>query len=285
MKEQELRERLNSLTGPEIPAETHYAFLSAVSLGKDGKIMKKRVSAGLVIAIILLLITAAAIATGMLYDTKWWYENRFAETDPEMVQGVVDNLIENPEQQQGEDSLVNIVVQETAMVPEKGTLTIAYRITPKDPEHYELHNMFALDVDGSYMSKDYVPPEDADEDWEERNYHMLWVGMPDGEGNRHGPVAEMMDDSSKRLLLIDLEYDKLSPAPGRPSMDEFRTPEGEVIYMVEYTEYRLYNEFSEEVTCTVPYRVVEYTEGMDDKELYQGGTTGQLTFSLHNGGK
>ena len=285
MKEQEIRERLNSLISPEIPAGTHYAFLSAVSQGKEGKIMKKKISAGLVFALILILVTVASIAASVVYDLKWWYSERTAAPDEEMIQKIVENRVENPEQKQGEDNLVNIMVQETAMVPEKGTVTIAYKITPKDPEHYELHNLYELDVDGAYMGKDYVPPEDADEELEERNYHMMWRSNPDGEDNRIGPVMEMMDDSSKHLLFIDLQYDKTSPDPGLASMDEFRTPEGEVIYMVEYRQHLLNNEFSPEITCTVAYRVVEYTEDMADEELYLGGTTGQLTFNLHNGGK
>ena len=281
MTERELRDRLNSLAGTEIPAETHRAFLSAALPGKEEMKMKKKISAGLVFALILLLIAVAAIAAGIVYDMKWWYTERHAYVDEEKVQAVMEHRVENPEQKQDEDSLVSITVQETSRVPETGTLTIAYKVTVRDPEHYELHDMWALDVDGAYMGKDYVPPEDADEDWEERNYHMMWRSDPDSESNRIGPVMEMMDDSGKHLLLIELQYDQISPAPGTPSMDEFRTPEGEVIYMVEYSQYRLYNEFSNEITCTVPYRIVEYTEGMDDTELYRGGKTGQLEFILH----
>ncbi len=51
MTEQELRSRLESLTG-EIPAETHRAFLSAASPGKEAKVMKKKISAGLVFALV-----------------------------------------------------------------------------------------------------------------------------------------------------------------------------------------------------------------------------------------
>ena len=58
MTEQELRDRLNSLT-EAIPDEAHRSFLMAASPGKDEIIMKKKISVGLIIAI---LVSLAAIA-------------------------------------------------------------------------------------------------------------------------------------------------------------------------------------------------------------------------------
>ena len=46
MTEQELRARLNRMTG-EIPAETHQAYLSAVLRGKDEVRVKRKIPAGL----------------------------------------------------------------------------------------------------------------------------------------------------------------------------------------------------------------------------------------------
>ena len=65
MTEQELRERLNRMTG-EIPAETHRAFLSAACPGKEARIVKRKISAGLVFALVLILVTVAAIAAGIV---------------------------------------------------------------------------------------------------------------------------------------------------------------------------------------------------------------------------
>ena len=62
MTEQELRTRLNDLTD-EIPAETHRAFLSAVSPGKEEIVMKKKISIGLIIAILVSLAAIAFAAT------------------------------------------------------------------------------------------------------------------------------------------------------------------------------------------------------------------------------
>ena len=283
MKEQELRERLNSLTGPEIPAETHYAFLSAVSQGKEGKIMKKKISAGLVFALVLILVTVAAIAASVAYDLKWWYEERTAEPDQEMVQKVMEHRVENPEQQQDENDLINVTVQESSWVPEKDQLTTIIRVSVKDPEHYELFSMYSLDVDGCYFSPEETIPESDLE--EAHTEHWLWRESPDPEDPvGHGPVREMMDDSSKRLLLID--YDIW--ASGTQSLDECRTPEGDVLYWVESHPGYLYVENDKKITeegipCTLHYRLVEYTEGMDDKELYTGGTQGEVTFIVRPG--
>ena len=62
MTEQELRNRLNSLT-EAIPDETHRSFLMAASPGKDEIIMKKKISVGLIIAILVSLAAIAFAAT------------------------------------------------------------------------------------------------------------------------------------------------------------------------------------------------------------------------------
>ena len=73
MTEQELRTRLNNLTG-EIPAETHRAFLSAVSPGKEEIAVKKKISVGLII-VILVSLAAIAFATTELtqkfFSVSW----------------------------------------------------------------------------------------------------------------------------------------------------------------------------------------------------------------------
>ena len=313
MTEQELRSRLENLTG-EIPAETHRAFLSAASPGKEAKVMKKKISAGLVFALVLVLLAVAAIAAGIGYNLEWWYTERNGEVDPAAVQAMMDHRVENPEQQQAEDSLVNVSIREISLVPESGTLDVFIQASVKDPEHDELHSSYALDVDGSYMGPGGDP--DPEEDGEDRGVHWLWVSDPTGEGeSRRGPVLQVMDDSSKRLLLIEctgVTSPEGEHVLGYPSLDEFRTPEGEVVYVLEYapewisTEYDRQQEafgkeypnmkeyadgkiaeaqaarekLAEGIPCVLQYRVVEYTEGMDDEVLYTGGTTGQVEFAV-----
>ena len=161
-----------------------------------------------------------------------------------------------------------------------------------------------------------------DEECEGHAEHWLWRENTDPEADerfRCGPVPQMMDDSSKRLLL----FEGLQLAPlerpelfGYASMDELRTPEGEVLYLFEYSqdwmkqdydrqmeeyieEYPNMKEYaesqiakarearetlnSEGISCMLSYRVVEYIEGMDDTELYAGGTEGQVTFAIRTG--
>ena len=313
MTEQELRSRLENLTG-EIPAETHRAFLSAASPGKEAKVMKKKISAGLVFALVLVLLAVAAIAAGIGYNLEWWYTERNGELDPAAVQAMMDHRVENPEQQQAEDSLVNVSIREISLVPESGTLDVFIQASVKDPEHDELHSSYALDVDGSYMGPGGDP--DPEEDGEDRGVHWMWVSDPTGEEeSRIGPVLQVMDDNTKRLLLIEctgVTSPEGEHVLGYPSLDEFRTPEGEVVYVLEYapewisTEYDRQQEafgkeypnmkeyadgkiaeaqaarekLAEGIPCVLQYRVVEYTEGMDDEVLYNGGTTGQVEFAV-----
>ena len=319
MAEQELRERLNRMTG-EIPAETHRAFLSAACPGKEARIVKRKISAGLVFALVLILVTVAAIAAGIVYDLKWWYGERTAETDPEFMLKMAENLVAEPEQQQTEDSLVDVKVREVSWMPDEGKLVVSIQATAKDPEHFELHSRLALDVDGAY-DPDFEP-DMYDEECEGHAEHWLWRENTDPEADerfRCGPVPQMMDDSSKRLLL----FEGLQLAPlerpelfGYASMDELRTPEGEVLYLFEYSqdwmkqdydrqmeeyieEYPNMKEYAESqiakarearetlngegISCMLSYRVVEYIEGMDDTELYAGGTEGQVTFAIRTG--
>ena len=70
MTEQELRKRLINMTYKEIPAETHRAFLSAISPGKEDEgIMKEKLSFSFVSVIaILLLLGAVAYAATEVYQ-------------------------------------------------------------------------------------------------------------------------------------------------------------------------------------------------------------------------
>ena len=91
MTEQELRTRLNNLAG-EIPAETHRAFLSAVSPGKEEVVMKKKISIGLIIAILVSLAAIAFAATELtqkFISVNWQGETA---TDPDNTIDVPDPL-------------------------------------------------------------------------------------------------------------------------------------------------------------------------------------------------
>ena len=318
MTEQEFRTRMNRLTG-EILDETHQAYLSAVLRGKDEVRVKRKIPAGLVFAIVLILLAAAAVAASTVYDMRWWFGGQVDENDAARQQEIMENRVEEPAQQQADDGLVDVTVQDVSWAPEAGELIITFRAVPKDPQHYELHSKWALDTDGSYMGKDFEPPEDADEDAEERNYHMLWRDNRETDEVTHGPVAEMMDDNSKTLLLIEAEGVSLKDGTsldGSASLDELRTPDGDVVYMLDFhpdwlnasydeemrkfvEEYPNMKDYAEQqistaqagretlssmgTNCVLRYRVAEYTEDMDDIDMYTRGTAGEVEFALRTG--
>ena len=90
--------------------------------------------------------------------------------------------------------------------PKSPSLIISFSAAVKEPEKYELYSLWSLNEDG----------EDREEQW-------LWRGEPELEESRHGPVKEMMDDSSKTALFIELvKYDfmDLKPFIRASSMDE-----------------------------------------------------------------
>ena len=73
----------------------------------------------------------------------------------------------------------------------------------------ELHSMWALDTDGSYIGEGGSVT--VTDDSEDRAMHWLWrtdIGLEGSGGYGHipgyGPVSDMMDDRSMHLLLLDI---------------------------------------------------------------------------------
>ena len=75
-------------------------------------------------------------------------------------------------------------------------LTVSLRAVETDPQTQELHPMWNLDPDGSYVRDD---AEALAEDEEARSEH--WLLTEKG----FGPVREMMNDGSKELLLFEAD--------------------------------------------------------------------------------
>lgn len=284
--------------------------------GKGRNMMKKKFFAGLVLALMLMTLTLTAFASGTLYDQNWYYQNRgkpWLENSPEIYGAVLNKLVKNPEQEPAVSDLVNVTVQDVSWVPEAQLMTVSFRAAPKDPEHYELHCRMDLDTDGAYAGRDASTT--VTEDGEDRAMHWLWRVDPMFEQpTRIGPPIEMMDDSSKHLLLI--EDKSLNVSDGglelTGSRDMFRTPEGEVIFQAdvsldwlnkefdrnlrEWAEKQDAKEYAEKriaaaqkareavksgkLACVLNINTVEYTEGMDDDQLYMGGENGQLHFTV-----
>lgn len=326
MTEKELRNRLNRLTG-EIPAETHRAYLSAASSGKEKTVMNKKISVGLILALILAALTATGFAAGIVYNQEWWYSNRNSfvkHNQPDTYEAIMRHRVENPEQKQSEDALVNVAIQDVSWAPEAEKLTISFKASLKDPAHYELHSQWALDTDGAYVGEGGSTT--AIDDGEERAVHWLWRDQLGGGSEERGyglipgwgPVADMMDDPGKQLLLIDCKG--IHPQGGElamsNTMDSFRTPEGDVVFVMEcdldwlneaYAQrmqayagaYPDMKDYAEQqiaaaqaaralirdgsLPCVLTYTVVRYTEGMADTDLYTGSADGQVEFLIRPG--
>ena len=82
------------------------------------------------------------------------------------------------------------------MGPQEKLLTVSLRAVEADPRTQELHPMWNLDPDGSYVGND---AEALAEDEEARSEH--WLLTEKG----FGPVREMMRDGTKELLLFEAD--------------------------------------------------------------------------------
>ena len=294
--------------------------------------VKKKLSASAILVIVLLCLAITAIAAGIIYNQDWWWNNRNSlekSNKPELYEAVMANMVENPEQTQCEDNQVQVTIQDVSWAPEADIMTISFRATPKSPEHNELHSMWALDTDGSYIGEGGSIT--VTDDSEDRAIHWLWrtdieLDGPRGYGHipGYGPVPDMMDDSSKQLLLLDyagtniiINSTEIENAvdmfPLESSMDMFRTTTGDVYFVGKFDLSWLKEEYDQEmqkraeeapdmkdyynqriaiaqaarerigeegITCVLTYRVVEYTEGMNDMDLYTNGGGRSVQFII-----
>ncbi len=277
----------------------------------------KKITTSMILVFVLLFIAIAAIAAGIIYNQDWYWNNRNSperDNNPEVYSAVMANMTENPEQYPGEDNLVQIAVQDVSWAQEANVMTFSFKVTPKDPEHYELHSMMNLDEDG--VSVDESSTIKTTEDGVDRSEHWLWrtdvdLGMSQGYGHipGFGPVADMMDDNSKQLLLVDwegregtaliLDSDEdgkeTVKLPLYGSWDTFRTSEGDVYFWAEYDLDWIRRDFEkaypdrkdefdklisrDTLCCELTYKVVEYADGMGGK-LHTSGIPGSAKFMV-----
>ena len=233
------------------------------------------------------------------------------------------------EQIQCEDDQVQLAIQDVSWAPEADIMTISFRATPKHSDQDELHSIWALDTDGSYIGEGGSVT--ITDDSEDRAMHWLWrpdIGLEGSGGYGHipgyGPVSDMMDDSSMHLLLLDytgtniiINSDEVENAvemfPMESSIDMFRTTAGDVYFVGKFDLSWLREEYDQEmqkraeetsdmkeyydqrisiaqaarerigkegITCILTYRVVEYTEGMNDMDLYTNGGGRSVQFII-----
>lgn len=320
MTEKDLQKRLRTMVS-SVPPQTHHVFVTAARNGKEGIVVKKKMPAALMFAIVLAAVVLTAGAASVLFNLDWWYSHRgsaFKENEPKAYQAVMANLQQHPKQTQSGNSLVDVTVQDVSWAPEAEKLTISFKAACKDLQTYELHSMFALDTDGAYVGEGGSAT--VTEDGEDRAMHWLWrsdVGGAEEHAPRFGPPKDVMDDGSKRLLLfenVDLQVGGVSGTLiGMENwLDPFRTVNGDVIGVAEFHLDWLDPAYDEqtrqwgekqgtqaeaeariaaaqqarqriqgnEILCTLTYRTVVYTEGMDDAVLYGDGEQGEVKFSI-----
>lgn len=260
--------------------------------GRETK-MKKKLSVGAVLAIALVIMTATAAVAEIImqYNQSWYFDNRFTHfktLEPDTYQEIMENLTDQVEQTQTENSLVDVRVQDVSFAADKNLLTFSVRVTPRDGEKYELHDMMALDTDGAYVGEG--GEENPAEDSVDRAHHWLFVSVPDlSQGSKFGPPSQVMDDPEKTLVLFSEGDVNLDGRKALTSYDTFRVEGGAVILYYEIhtdqvqTEAGEYGPFAAQgdtVQVQLNYRAVEYREGMDDAVLYGGGEPGSAAFAV-----
>ena len=264
-----------------------------------------RLRAALIVAAVLALLCGIAYAV-IMQGQAWYYNNRvtaYQEHEPQKHQAIMDSLQIVTRQEQTEGTPVRVTVQDAAWVPQEKLLTVSLRAVETDPQTQELHPMWNLDPDGSYVGDD---AEALAEDEEARSKH--WLLTEKG----FGPVREMMNDGSKELLLFEADRVLLGTPDNAveilgngSSMDSFVGEDNAVITvlkielpwqvmaredMEEAQKERLVAQAQKarealsaqadgELSLCVPYEVFPYVED-DDEALYTGGVKGWVSFRI-----
>lgn len=273
----------------------------------------KRIAFGTVlIAAVLALALGTTAYAVVSQGLEWYYNNRFTayqQYEPEKHSAIMVHLQTEVSQKPVDDPDINIAVTEASWAPEQNVLVVSLEATAADPEKNELHPMWNLDADGSYVGPENLAAYADDE--EARAVHWLWTedGM--------GPVAEMVAPGKQLLLLRTSEVylDDIHLMGDMSSADEYVSEDGAVhtvleIRMDDYFDpnfgarvqeqikaspeladhwnrrlkdvERFRQIISEDedgvVTLRVPYTVTYYTD--DDAQLYTGGRQGEVQFEM-----
>lgn len=273
MTEKELRKQLQNVYG-DVPPATHAAFQRALSSPERTRgetTVKKRIVAVPVLVVLLVLLVGGAAYAAVSEVMNWYYTNRFdiRERYPEQYETMMNHVITDIPQEQSKDDTIIVRVPEAIWVPENGTRSISAIAAPINPDEVELHPLWNLDPDGSYLGDDYDPNADYGEDSEERPDH--WLLTEKG----FGPVLEMMEDPSKQLLLIDFT--------SFYSLDALDYENGSVLFMLEDTMSQekldaCHVEGGWEMPLRLAYTLWAYDPETDDVDYYSSGT---VTLTLY----
>ena len=80
-------------------------------------VVKKRLSVGLMLAIVLMLVAMTVLAAGIIYNLGWYYTNRdnyLRDNNPTVYEAIMSNVIETPEQEQSSNNLVDVTIQDVS---------------------------------------------------------------------------------------------------------------------------------------------------------------------------
>lgn len=173
---------------------------------EEGKPVKRLALRTVAIALLIVLLLGSVGYAMITQGLGWYYSNRM-ELTPQKYQVVMNNVQTNLDQQDGNNQYVNVAVKDAAWLPKENALTVLLTATVKDPANIELHPMWNIDADGSYVGLNAANLVDED-----RNEHWLWTKKG------HGPVREMMEDSSKKLILFEAEDIQIVSLEGEQTM-------------------------------------------------------------------
>lgn len=272
MTEKELRKQLQNVYG-DVPPATHAAFQRALSSPERTRgetTVKKRIVAVPVLVVLLVLLVGGAAYAAVSEVMNWYYTNRFdiRERYPEQYETMMNHVITDIPQEQSKDDTIIVRVPEAIWVPENGTRSISAIAEPINRDEVELHPLWNLDADGSYVGSSY-DPDTLEEGSEDRPDHWLWTEKG------CGPVLEMMEDPSKQLLLIDFT--------SFYSLDALDYENGSVLFMLEDTMSQekldaCRVEGGWEMPLRLAYTLWAYDPETDDVDYYSSGT---VTLTLY----
>ena len=254
-----------------------------LNLKEEKNVKRITLRAALITALMIALLCGIACAA-FTHGMDWYYNNRFTayqQYEPEKYQAILENKQAVTVQNSRPDDLISVAVQEAAWVPEKRFLSIILSAVPKDAARYELHPMWNLDADGSYIGEG--GDESPDSDGIDRAVHWLWTEKG------FGPIDQVMSDPGKQLLLFEaseaylgMPEDDLPLMGDGSSCDSFVSENGEVVTVLEIQMSEIPDDrlrgASGALTISIPYTVTPYTE--DDQALYLGGKTHWVSFDI-----
>lgn len=305
------RESLDRAIGPTPPSFSGRMEQTLRTLKEEKEVKRIGFRTIMVFAIIAVLSCTTACAL-VSQGLEWYYNNRFTalpEHEPDKYHAIINHLQTAVPQSAAQDPDIRISVDEVSWVPEGHFLVVSVTAAAANPEAYELHPMWNLDADGSYVGKEHLADDDEDE--EARGEHWLWTA------SGHGPVAEMVAPG-KQLLLLEAEEIRLEDLRllgDMSSTDAYVTEDGAVhvvieLHLAQYFDPAFPDTVAQRiqeapeyaapwqreladwerfqqllrahedgvVTLTLPYTVTTYSE--NDVALYTGGREGEIRFDV-----